>query len=113
VVTTVDHAANAETADLDRPTTTLVLFGNPAVGTQLMQSSRSVAIDLPQKLLIWEAKDGTVNVTYNDPQWLADRHGIEDQDELLENISSLLRGIATGDAETSATSEEKTEEEGD
>ncbi len=100
VVTTVDHAANAETADLDLPPTTLVVFGNPAVGTRLMQSSRSVAIDLLQKLLIWEAENGTVNVTYNDPQRLADRHGIEDRDELLGNVASLLRGIATGDAGT-------------
>ncbi|MBX0295409.1 DUF302 domain-containing protein [Haloarcula nitratireducens] len=96
LMTTVDHAANAESVDMDLPPTTLLLFGNPAVGTQLMQSSRSTAIDLPQKLLVW-CEEGTVNVTYNDPEYLAARHGIEGKEEVIETIADALRTLATGE----------------
>jgi uncharacterized protein (DUF302 family) len=96
LVTTIDHARNAQSAGLDLRPTTLLVFGNPNLGTPLMQASQTVGIDLPQKLLVWEAEDGTVNVTYNDPQWLAERHGIEGQDEVLETISGALEALATG-----------------
>ncbi|WP_435360991.1 DUF302 domain-containing protein [Haloarchaeobius sp. DFWS5] len=95
LMTTVDHAANAESVDEDLPPTTLFIFGNPAIGTQLMQESRSVAIDLPQKLVVWCA-DGAVNVTYNDPTYLAERHGIEGMEQVLSKISNALQMLATG-----------------
>ena len=93
LVTTVDHAANADAVDTDLPPTTLFLFGNPAVGTPLMQASRSIAIDLPQKLLVWEADD-RVHVTYNDPQYLATRHDLEGVDEPLAGVSEALAELA-------------------
>ena len=93
LVATIDHAENAESVDLDLPPTTLFLFGNPAAGTPLMQASRSVAIDLPQKLLVWEA-DGQVYVTYNDPQYLARRHDLEDVDEQLTGVADALENLA-------------------
>lgn len=96
LVTTVDHAANADSVDEDLPPTTLLLFGNPSVGTPLMQASRTVAIDLPQKMLVYE-EDGRVNVAYNDPQYLARRHGIEGQTDRLEQISSVLDRLARGE----------------
>lgn len=94
LVTTVDHAANAAEVDEQLPPTTLFLFGNPEVGTPLMQASRSVGIDLPQKFLVWE-DDGDVFVTYNDPQFLADRHDLEGVDEQLEGIAGTLEELAT------------------
>jgi uncharacterized protein (DUF302 family) len=96
LVTTVDHARNARNVGRELRPTTLVLFGNPNLGTQLMAASQTAGIDLPQKLLVWEAEDGTVNVTYNDPQWLAERHGIEGQEEVLSTISGALEALATG-----------------
>lgn len=93
LLTTVDHAANAEVAGRDLPPTVLLLFGNPAVGTPLMQERRSVGIDLPQKLLVRE-DDGVVRVTYNDPRYLAARHDIDDQDDRLRSIRSTLDAIA-------------------
>ncbi|WP_339104077.1 DUF302 domain-containing protein [Haloterrigena salinisoli] len=93
LVATVDHAANAESVDMDLPPTTLFLFGNPAVGTPLMRASRSIAIDLPQKLLVWEA-DGRVFVTYNDPQYLGRRHELEGVDERLANVADALDNLA-------------------
>ncbi|MGI8573888.1 MAG: superoxide dismutase family protein [Egibacteraceae bacterium] len=92
----VDHGRAARRAGLELPPTVLLIVANPAVGTPLMQASRTVAIDLPQKLLVWE-DDGQTKVTYNDPAYLKARHGIEGQDELLANIAGLLRQLATGE----------------
>ena len=97
LMTTVDHAANAASVDAELPPTTLLLFGNPAAGTPLMQAARSVAIDLPQKMLVWD-DDGQTKVTYNDPAYLARRHGIEGQRDRLEQISSVLDQLATGES---------------
>jgi uncharacterized protein (DUF302 family) len=95
LIATVDHAANAESVGMELPPTTLLIFGNPRLGTPLMQASRSVAIDLPQKMLVWE-DEGEVMVSYNDPQYLAARHGIEGKEEILETISNALENLATG-----------------
>ena len=97
-VATIDHAANAASVDEELRPTRLVLFGNPALGTPLMQASRSAGIDLPQKLLVWEGEAGGVNVTYNDPEYVAERHGVEGQDERLATIAGALEAIATGEA---------------
>jgi uncharacterized protein (DUF302 family) len=94
LMTTVDHAANAESIDEDLPPTKLFIFGNPAVGTPLMAESRSVGIDLPQKMLVWEDGDG-VKITYNDPQFLFDRHEIEGMEDSLAQISGALQDLAT------------------
>lgn len=96
LMTTVDHAANAESVDMELPPTTLLLFGNPKSGTQLMQGSRTVGIDLPQKLLVW-CDEGTVKVTYNDPEYLAARHDIDDSEDVLEKAAEALQYIATGE----------------
>jgi uncharacterized protein (DUF302 family) len=96
----IDHAENAEGVGLDLPPTTLLLFGNPAAGTPLMQENQRVGIDLPQKLLVWCDEDGETNVTYNDPEYLAERHGLEENDEVLANIGEALETIArSGSAE--------------
>ena len=96
LVTTVDHAENASSAGMNLRPTTLFLFGNPRIGTRLMQRSQTAGIDLPQKMLVWEAEDGTVNVTYNDPAWIAERHGIDAPGMVLDQVSSALRSLATG-----------------
>lgn len=94
LMTTVDHADNAESVDRDLPPTTVLVFGNPDLGTPLMLASRTLAIDLPQKLLIMERDDGTVIVAYNDPEFLADRHGIDGEDERLNTVGDALSSLA-------------------
>jgi uncharacterized protein (DUF302 family) len=74
--------------------TRLVIFGNPDLGTPLMQSSQSVSIDLPQKMLVWEDDNGDVFISYNDPAYLAERHAIFDRNEQLEMISTALANLA-------------------
>jgi uncharacterized protein (DUF302 family) len=72
----------------------LIIFGNPKVGTPLMQCSQSVAIDLPQKALIWENEAGQVWLSYNDPEYLAKRHGIKGCVEVIKQIQNALSNFA-------------------
>ncbi len=70
----IDHAAGAASLGLPLRPTTLVVFGNPAAGTPLMQAEQTAGIDLPLKALVWQAAGGAVNLSYNDPAWIAARH---------------------------------------
>jgi uncharacterized protein (DUF302 family) len=89
----LNHQQNAASVDLDLRPTRVIIFGNPNLGTPLMQCSQSVAIDLPQKILIWEDESGSVKVSYNDPEYLKQRHGTEGCDEAFENISSAIDNL--------------------
>lgn len=89
----IDHSAGAQEAGMELAPTRLVMFGNPEVGTQLMQCGRSSAIDLPMKALIWE-DDQTVYVGYNNADYLADRHDLENCDEVLQQVGNALEGFA-------------------
>jgi len=94
LVTTIDHAANAENAGLDLPPTTVFVFGNPQAGTPLMQAARTIALDLPQKMLVWEDDAGDVFVTWRDPTVLATHHGLTSDQGPLPTIAALLETLA-------------------
>ena len=89
----VDHAANAR-GIADLPPTHLFIFGNPKAGTALMLDARATGIDLPMKLLVWEDATGETRVAYNDPNWIAERHGIDELEPLLTKMSGALGAIA-------------------
>jgi uncharacterized protein (DUF302 family) len=72
----IDHAAGAASAGLELRPTEVVIFGNPKGGTALMQDRQSAGIDLPLKALVWEDADGKIWLGYNDPAWIAQRHGL-------------------------------------
>lgn len=93
ILAEVDHTSNAKRVGLELPKTRLILFGNPKLGTPLMQSSRTIAIDLPQKILIWE-EEGKVFLAYNNLQYLLERHGVTDKDPVAEKISGALAKIS-------------------
>ncbi|MCG7200165.1 DUF302 domain-containing protein [Marinobacter pelagius] len=94
VMNRINHAAGAESAGMELRPTELVIFGNPKVGTPLMQCARSVAVDLPQKALIWEDEQGQVWLGYNDPAYLKTRHAIEGCDGVLEKVNNALANFA-------------------
>lgn len=71
----IDHAAGAEAVGLTLRPTELLIFGNAKAGTPLMQSHQTLGIDLPLKVLAWEDAAGKVWLSYNEPGWLAARHG--------------------------------------
>jgi uncharacterized protein (DUF302 family) len=96
VMARIDHAENAAKVDEELPPTELLVFGNPALGTPLMQSGRTIGIDLPMKALVWEDADGKVWLAYNDPSWLVARHGIEDESEIAGKMTGALEQITDG-----------------
>ncbi len=92
--TRVDHAAGAKRVGKSLPPTQLVIFGNPKIGTPLMHCAPSVAIDLPQKALIWQDAAGQTWYSYNDPAFLAHRHHIDDCKPILAKIAKALGAFA-------------------
>ncbi len=94
VVFELDHAANAASVGLELRPTRVLAFGNPRLGTPLMRDARSVGLDLPQKVLVWQDAQGDVFLAYNDPFYLAGRHGLSSQQDTLQTISDALAGLA-------------------
>jgi uncharacterized protein (DUF302 family) len=90
----IDHSANATAVGMKLRPTLLLIVANPVAGTPLLQGSQTLGIDLPQKLLVYEDEDGQTFVAYNDPFFLARRHGIEGRDEMLQRIAGALAGLA-------------------
>ena len=90
----IDHAQGAKKVEMELRPTELVIFGNPKVGTPLMLCQQSVAIDLPQKALIYEDDQGQTWLTYNDPAYLDQRHQLSECSKVLEKISGALANFA-------------------
>lgn len=81
----IDHSGEAEKVGLKMRPTKVLIFGSPKGGTPLMVAAPSLAIDLPLKALVAEDADGKVSVTYNDPAYLKQRHGVPE--ELIKNLA--------------------------
>tara|TARA_R110002096_G_scaffold237051_1_gene427816 strand:- start:3 stop:455 length:453 start_codon:yes stop_codon:yes gene_type:complete len=90
----IDHAAGAASVGNSLRPTELIIFGNPKIGSQLMLCSQSIAIDLPQKALIWEDANGQVWLSYNDPGYLTRRHKAKGCDALVGKVSMALANFA-------------------
>jgi len=98
VMARVDHASNAKKVGMELRPTQLLIFGNPKVGTPLMICSQSIAIDLPQKILVWQADDESVFLAFNDPAYLKSRHSTEACDEVFSKVSGALNNFANAAA---------------
>jgi uncharacterized protein (DUF302 family) len=94
----IDHAAGAKKVDEELRPTELVIFGNPKVGTPLMRCAQTVAIDLPQKMLIWQDAAGSTWLSYNDPSYLMKRHKIVGCDPVIKKVSGALKNFANAAA---------------
>ena len=90
VFAVIDHAKGAASIGTELEPTTLVIFGNPKVGTPLMKCSRTAAIDLPQKMLIWIDESGQTWLAYNDPAYMAKRHNVKGCDEAIKKVTGAL-----------------------
>ncbi|KJS28867.1 MAG: hypothetical protein VR64_22380 [Desulfatitalea sp. BRH_c12] len=88
----IDHAAGAAKVGKSLGATELLIFGNPQGGTPLMECAQSAGIDLPLKALVWEDDAKQVWIGYNDPAYLAQRHGIADC-PAVENLRKALAGL--------------------
>ena len=89
----IDHAAGAEKIGQSLRPTELLIFGNPQGGTPLMLCEQTSGIDLPLKALVWEDSAGQTWLAYNDPAFLARRHGVP-QCPVVETLRKALAGIA-------------------
>jgi len=88
----IDHAKEAQDKGLELRPTELILFGNPKIGTLLMQDRQLSAIDLPMKVLAWEDEKGHVHISYNDPKWLKERFGLTDI-ETINRIAQVVENV--------------------
>ena len=90
----INHTQGAQKVGKKLRPTEVIIFGNPTVGTRLIQCGQSVAIDLPQKALIWKAEAGQVWLSYNDPKYLAKRHGIKECVDVIKKMGNALSNFA-------------------
>ncbi|OKO89044.1 hypothetical protein AC629_07615 [Bradyrhizobium sp. NAS80.1] len=92
----VDHAAGAAAVGLPLRPTDLLIFGNAKGGTPLMQQAQTIGVDLPLRALVWQDDQGATWLSYNDPAYLAGRHGVgEPAKAAVEAMTAALHAIAT------------------
>ena len=90
IVTRWSHDAGAKKAGMELRPTELLIFGNPKMGTHFFTSNQTAGIDLPMKALAWQDAKGQVWLTYNDPTYIAHRHGIDDRGEIVKKMTGAL-----------------------
>jgi uncharacterized protein (DUF302 family) len=97
VFASFDHSGEAQRAGLTLRDTKVLVFGNPAAGTALMQENPLIALDLPLKVTIWQNDEDDVRVTYLAGAWLAERYGIVDSDraKVLAAVDRIVAGVTS------------------
>lgn len=85
-----NHSAKAEKLGIPMRPTQLLVFGNPKLGSYLMTSQQTAAIDMPLKAIAWKDAKGQVWLAYNDPAYIARRHHITNRSEVVKKISHAL-----------------------
>jgi uncharacterized protein (DUF302 family) len=92
----IDHAEGAVAVGLPLRPTELLVFGSAQTGTSLMQSIQTIGIDLPLKALVWQDMSGATWLSYNDPAWFAQRHGLgREVQATVAAMAAALKAIAT------------------
>jgi len=98
----IDHAKGAALAGVPLRPNDLLIFGNPKVGTPLMQSAPTIGIDLPLKVLVWQDAEGSTWLSYNDPAWLARRHELgSDAEATVKTLAGVLAAVTAAAAGSS------------
>jgi uncharacterized protein (DUF302 family) len=90
----IDHAAEAQKVGLRLRPTQVLIFGNPTAGTPVMQSQQTIGLDLPLRVLVWEAEAGKVWLTYHPLDFLAQLHHVSDRDEAVKSLDAGLAALA-------------------
>lgn len=94
IFTRVPHSASAAKVGLELRDTELLIFGNPKIGTLLMQCQQSAGLDLPMKALAYKDESGQVWLAYNDPQYIAVRHHANNCDQVIEKMTKALASFS-------------------
>ncbi|MDT0689170.1 DUF302 domain-containing protein [Salegentibacter sp. F188] len=95
IIAQVNHQATAAAENVEIPPSTLIIFSYPELEAQLMQESQTVALDLPQKILVWQDEEEVVHISYNDPDYLIQRHVLTGNSEELQQIVQILEDLAS------------------
>ena len=91
----VDHAGGATAVGLPLRPTELLIFGNARGGTPLMQVNQEAGIDLPLKALVYEDASGKAWLAYDNPSWIAQRHGLgADVAATVQTLTKALEAFA-------------------
>jgi len=98
----IDHIKGAQKVGVMLRPSEVIIFGNPKIGTKLMQCTQSIAIDLPLKALVSEDKKGQVWLSYNDPYFLAQRHALKGCEAILAKMTKALDKFSRVATKTSA-----------
>jgi uncharacterized protein (DUF302 family) len=91
----IDHAAGARETGLELRSTEVIIFGNARGGTPLMQLDQTVGIDLPLKALVWQDSANKTWISYNEPSWIAQRHGLTKADPVVNKMAALVNAVTT------------------
>jgi uncharacterized protein (DUF302 family) len=91
----IDHAAGASSVGMSLNPTEVLIFGNARGGTPLMQAGQTIGIDLPLKALVWQDASGETWLSYNDPAWIAARHGLSDKETVIANLAAALDSVTS------------------
>ena len=94
----IDHAAGAAEVGLKLRPTQLIVFGNARGGTPLMQSVQTIGIDLPLKALVWQDAVGKTWISYNEPRWIVQQHGVPDAEAIVTKMADQLSAISNAAA---------------
>jgi uncharacterized protein (DUF302 family) len=100
IVAQIDHAAAATKVGMELRPTVVLIFGNPKVGTPLMQAVQTMGIDLPLRALVWADADGKTWIAYDDPSWITKRHGVHL--EANQSLEAMTAALAAAVKETTA-----------
>jgi uncharacterized protein (DUF302 family) len=94
---TMNHTANAKKQKLTLRPTVLIVFGNPHMGTKLMQCNQSIGLDLPMKILVYEDFNGETKVSYTNPEYYSLKHNIKDKGclSIINKASIALDAITS------------------
>ncbi len=90
----IEHSLAASKVGIKLSDTTVIIFGNPKIGSKLMQCSPTIAIDLPQKALIWKDAKNQVWLSVNNPEYLKKRHNVQGCDSFFSKIKAALTTIS-------------------
>jgi len=89
----VDHAAAAGAVDLELRPTQVLFFGNPRLGTPLMQSDQTTGLDLPMRVIAWEDEDGTTWLGYHSPEAMFARLELPGVTEVVAKMAAVLDAL--------------------
>ncbi len=93
VFAVIEHHNGAASVDLEMKPNTVVVFGNPKMGTPLMQASPTIGLDLPLRVVFYEDEDGKTQIVYHDLDAIAKEHGVPNDHPALMKAKGAIRNL--------------------